>query len=332
MNKVLVIGMGQLGKCIRDAYQVYLKNLSDSESPVISIDFATRMPEDNTIIDMDITDKDDFLKVVKDKGYTFIVNCAAYTNVNSANSNDEKTQLECMRLNRDCLRHIAEFCEDNGCNLIHVSTDYVFSGRDGLVRENSQNFHPMNFYGKSKREGEDILPRYMGVKGKYMIIRTSSLYSQYGSNFVKTMIKKFEANENVSVIIDNVSSPTNANDFAHMIVNHILVPFGKGEKEIENGAWHFTNEGVISWYDFAQAILEEYIKNIGPSTSKIIATDSETVMNAAADRGEVVVDRPMASILSKDKLKSEGYEIKYWKTSLNEFFVSQYNTLANEGK
>lgn len=332
MNKVLVIGMGQLGKCIRDAYQSYLKNLPGGETPVVTIDFATRTPEDDTVIAMDITDKNDFLKVVENKDYSFIVNCAAYTNVNGANNENDKTHLECMRVNRDCLRHVAEFCEDNGCNLIHVSTDYVFSGRDGLVRENSQAFHPMNIYGKSKRDGEEVLPKYMGVNGKYMIIRTSSLYSQYGNNFVKTMIKKFEANETVSVIIDNVSSPTNANDFAHMIVNHILVPFGKGEKEIKNGAWHFTNEGIISWYDFAHTILEEYIKNVGPSTSKIIATDSETVMNAAADRGEVVAVRPMASILSKDKLKSEGYEIKYWKSSLNEFFISQYNTITNEGK
>lgn len=332
MNKVLVIGMGQLGKCIRDAYQSYLENLSDGETPVVTIDFATRTPEDDTVIAMDITDKNDFLKVVENKDYSFIVNCAAYTNVNGANNENDKTRLECMRVNRDCLRHVAEFCENNWCNLIHVSTDYVFSGRDGLVRENSQAFHPMNIYGKSKRDGEEVLPKYMGVNGKYMIIRTSSLYSQYGNNFVKTMIKKFEANETVSVIIDNVSSPTNANDFAHMIVNHILVPVGKGEKEIKNGAWHFTNEGIISWYDFAHTILEEYIKNVGPSTSKIIATDSETVMNAATDRGEVVAARPMASILSKDKLKNEGYEIKYWKSSLNEFFVSQYNTITNEGK
>lgn len=332
MNKVLVIGMGQLGKCIRDAYQSYLNILPVGESPVITIDFATRTPKDDSTISMDITDKDDFLKVVKDKGYTFIVNCSAYTNVNGANDKNKKAYNECMKVNRDCLRHVSEFCEDTGCNLIHVSTDYVFSGRDGFMKETSQIFHPMNVYGKSKRYGEDIIQKHMGVNGKYMIIRTSSLYSQYGNNFVKTMIKKFEANENVTVIMDNVSSPTNANDFAQMIVNHILVPFGKGEKEIKNGIWHFTNEGVISWYDFAYAILEEYIKNIGPSTSKIIATDSETVINAAAARGEVVVDRPIASILSKDKFKRDGYEIKYWKSSLNEFFVSQYNTETNESK
>ena len=114
------------------------------------------------------------------------------------------------------------------------------------------------------------------------------------------------------------------NFLLNLYFNHILVPFGKGKKEITNGSWHFTNEGVISWYDFAYAILEEYIKNVGPSTSNIIATDSETVMKAAADRGEVIVKRPVASILSKDKLKNEGYEIKYWKSSLNEFFISQY--------
>ncbi len=326
MNKVLVVGMGQLGKCIRDAYQAYLKNLPDGESPVITIDFASRTPEDDNVIALDITNKDNFLKVVNGKGYKFIINCSAFTNVNGANEKNEKAYTECMIVNKYCLRHVAEFCEYTGCNLIHVSTDYVFSGRDGFMRENSYNFHPVNVYGKSKIEGEEIISKYMGVNGKYMIIRTSSLYSQYGNNFVKTMIKKFEANENVTVITDNVSSPTNANDFAHMIVNHILVPFGKGEKEIKNGSWHFTNEGVISWYDFAYAILEEYIKNIGPSTSKVIATDSETVMKAATDRGEVIVKRPVASILSKDKLKSEGYEIKYWKSSLNEFFVSQYKT------
>ena len=154
MTKVLVIGMGQLGKCVRDAYQAYLKNVNGNST--VSIDFATRTPEDDSVIKLDITDKEEFLSVVNGKNYKIIVNCAAYTDVNQAEKDDEDTHTQCMKLNRDCLRHVAEFCEDNSCNLIHISTDYVFSGLDGYTRENCQVFHPMNVYGKSKREGEDI--------------------------------------------------------------------------------------------------------------------------------------------------------------------------------
>ena len=326
MTKVLVIGMGQLGKCVRDAYQAYLKNVNGNST--VSIDFATRTPEDDSVIKLDITDKEEFLSVVNGKNYKIIVNCAAYTDVNQAEKDDEYTHTQCMKLNRDCLRHVAEFCEDNSCNLIHISTDYVFSGLDGYTRENCQVFHPMNVYGKSKREGEDMLPKYMGVNGKYMIIRTSSLYSQYGKNFVLTMINKFRANENVNVVVDVVSSPTNANDFADMLLNHIIVPYSKGEREFKTGAWHFTNEGAISWYDFAQSILEYYKQNVGKTSSVVIATDTET-MNKGNNNPVV---RPFASLVAKDKLKQEGYNIKYWKESLNEFFVSQYNTATNEGK
>ena len=326
MTKVLVIGMGQLGKCVRDAYQAYLKNVNGNST--VSIDFATKTPKDDSVIKLDITDKEEFLSVVNGKNYKIIVNCAAYTDVNQAEKDDENTHTQCMKLNRDCLRHVAEFCEDNSCNLIHISTDYVFSGLDGYTRENCQVFHPMNVYGKSKREGEDMLPKYMGVNGKYMIIRTSSLYSQYGKNFVLTMINKFRANENVNVVVDVVSSPTNANDFADMILNHIIVPYSKGEREFKNGAWHFTNEGAISWYDFAQNILEYYKQNVGKTSSVVIATDTET-MNKGNNNPVV---RPFASLVAKDKLKQEGYNIKYWKESLNEFFVSQYNTATNEGK
>lgn len=324
MDKVLVIGMGQLGNCIRDAYKSYLNNL-DGANQAVLLDFASRTPKDESVIKLDITDKYDFLNTVSNKGYQFIVNCSAFTDVNDAENGDDITREKCMKLNRDCLQHVSEFCEKESCNLIHISTDYVFDGNTGLKREDSQEFNPKNVYGSSKRDGEEVIHRYMGVKGKYMIIRTSSLYSQYGKNFVLTMINKFNSNKDVNVVIDNISSPTNANDFAHMILNHILIPYANGLKEIDNGVWHFSNEGAISWYDFAQSILSCYKKYIRQTSSRVLATDTETMIATASKKGIIIPNRPFASVIAKDKFKKEGYEIKYWKDSLNEFFTSQLN-------
>lgn len=323
MIKVLVIGMGQLGKCIKDSYVRYVKSL-DGNNPSFVIDFATNEPETEDVMQLDITNKEQFKEFCDNGGYKFIINCAAYTNVNAANT---KAGAQLSKLiNRDALVHMADWCESNACNLVHISTDYVFSGRDGIMKENDQSFHPLSIYGKTKKEGEDVIPKYMGVSGKYMIIRTSSLYSQYGTNFVLTMLNKFHNNEDVTVIVDGVSSPTNANDLADCIVNHIILKTITGEREIKNGAYHFTNEGCISWYDFAQEILEQYNRIGGASTSQVFPTDTPTMMENATANGGVVAERPVASMVAKDKFKSEGYNIRYWKQSLIEYFNTQLHT------
>ena len=320
MIKVLVIGMGQLGQCVRDAYVKYLAN---NESPAYTVDFATANPKSADVIKLDITNKEEFENICNAGKYSYILNCAAYTNVALAESYDETEQNKCNKINHECLRYVADWCECNSCNLIHISTDFVFGGNDGLYRENSSSYTPLNYYGRSKLKGEEMIAQNMGVNAKYMIIRTSSVYSQYGSNFVLTMLKKFMANEDVEVLIDNVSSPTNANDFAHCLVNHVLHGFASGERKIQNGAYHFSNEGCISWFDFANEILDQYIANGASTTSRVIATDSEEMHRKSEKAGKRPVVRPFSSMLAKDKFKKEGYNIPYWKPSLKEYFISQ---------
>ncbi len=282
MNKlnILVTGAnGQLGKCIQD--------------------FSQRLPEDKglfffTDIDtLDICDAGQVeQRVVRDK-IDVIVNAAAYTAVDKAEDNI----AEAYRINRDAVDNLAKCSKRHGAYLVHISTDYVFAGNECRPHREEDPLSPHSVYGKSKAEGEQAI-RDSGCNAT--VIRTSWLYSEYGHNFVKTMLKLGEERERVSVVYDQVGAPTYAGDLASAIWRVIE----KNGKKSGMDIYHFANKGSISWFDFAQAIME-----IGGRRCIVDAILSENYPAKAP--------RPACSLFDLSKIENEtGMAIPYWRDSL----------------
>lgn len=221
------------------------------------------------------------------------INCAAYTAVDKAEDDRELAML----VNHTAVEYLAKTCEKYNSLLIHISTDYVFSGKHYKPYEETDPVYPESFYGESKLKGEEAV---LGNCKKSVIIRTSWLYSSYGSNFVHTMIRLGMERDSLGVVADQVGTPTYAADLAIAIMSVITDYDNKREREI----YHFSNEGAISWYDFAKAIMQ--IKNIDCKVNPIQSKDFPA--KAA---------RPFYSVLNKTKIKEHyNLEIPYWKESL----------------
>ena len=223
----------------------------------------------------------------------FCINCAAYTAVDRA----EEEKVLAFQVNGEAVGVLAAICKEKHSKFLHISTDYVFDGKEN--KPYSENFptHPLNIYGASKLEGEK---QAIQLNPEAVIIRTSWLYSAYGKNFVKTMMKLLTEKTDIRVVNDQFGSPTYAADLAEAIMKII------SSNEWIPGIFHFSNEGVISWYDFATGI-KEITKNNG---ILIPITTSEFPSKA---------ERPMFSALDKTKIQGKYHiQLKNWKESLSE--------------
>lgn len=244
--------------------------------------------------ELDITDKTSLFEFVSENKTDVIINCAAYTAVEKAEDEFEKADL----LNRQAVGYLARAAAENNAVLIHISTDYIFHGDKNLPYTEEDPADPLGVYGTTKLRGEEEIKR-SGCRA--LIFRTAWLYSPYGNNFVKTMMRLTSEKESVKVVFDQVGSPTYAEDLARAIFKITEEDMIKGNE----GIYNFTNEGVCSWYDFAVEIAAE----AGNRNCRITPCRSEEFPSK--------VKRPAFSVLDKAKIKRTfGISIPYWKDSL----------------
>ena len=278
MRNILVTGgKGQLGLSLR---------CISKEFPDYSFDFMD-------IEEMDITDKESISNILKAKDYFAVINCAAFTAVDLAEGKKEMAHL----LNVYGVRNLVEAANETNTHLIHISTDYVFGGNGNTPFKPYDEPNPNSVYGKSKLEGERQIMQVS--KSGFIIIRTSWLYSEEGNNFLKTMINIGQTKDSVSVIYDQVGTPTYAGDLARAIIL-CLDKINNNSREI----FHFSNEGVCSWYDFAKEIMEEM--SLQCKVLPILTSQYPTPAK-----------RPYYSVLNKDDIKNYlSIEIPHWKNAL----------------
>ena len=250
---------------------------------------------------LDITDADAVKRIVKENGVRCVVNCAAYTNVDKA----ESDEALCRRLNADAPRILAGTMKEAGGLLVHVSTDYVFGGDpyNTPCRED-QKGTPTGVYGMTKLEGE----RNVQASGcDYVILRTAWLYSEFGRNFVKTMLNLTATKPSLKVVFDQVGTPTYAYDLA-LAIKTVLADYTAENPNAgysKAGIYHFSNEGVCSWYDFTKMIAE------------ISGHKACDIRPCHSNEFPSKVVRPSYSVLDKTKIKKTfGVEVPYWTDSL----------------
>lgn len=243
--------------------------------------------------ELDITNREAVKQFVADNEIDGIVNCAAYTAVDKAESNEQLCDL----LNHVAPGYLAEAVEQRGGWLIQVSTDYVFDGTNHTPYQETDPVCPNSVYGRTKLAGEQAAQQ---ACSRTMIIRTAWLYSTFGNNFVKTMIRLGNEKPELGVIFDQIGTPTYARDLAVTI-------FAAINQGINPGVYHFSNEGVISWYDFTKAIH----RIAGITTCHVRPLHTSEYPTPAA--------RPHYSVLDKTKIKQTyGIEVPYWEESLRE--------------
>lgn len=277
--KILVTGAnGQLGNELRNVLEEKLSGMT------LYTDIA----------ELDLTDGKAVEKYMLDNEVTHIVNCAAYTNVDRA----EEDKLLCASINVNAVKNIANAADQIGAKIIHISTDYVFDGKAYRPYKESDKVNPISQYGTTKRAGETAL---LALAPESVIIRTAWLYSPYGKNFVKTMIRLGREMKELRVVCDQIGTPTYARDLANAIYRILTSP------QWVSGIYHFTDEGVCSWYDFTKAIH----KIAGINSCKVEPILSEDYPTAAT--------RPFYSVLDKTRIKATyGVEIPYWEDSLRD--------------
>jgi len=276
---VLVTGsMGQLGSEIKELSSNYNYNFF----------FTTRD-------DIDITSKDSIKEFCQTNSINVIINCAAYTAVDKAQSDIENADL----VNRKAVKKLSIVAKELNIKLIHISTDYVFDGKNFKPYVEEFQTNPQSVYGKTKLDGENELLDINPLNS--IIIRTSWVYSYYGNNFVKTMLRLGKEKEELGVIFDQVGTPTYAKDLAITILD--IIP------QIENSKveiYNYSNEGVLSWYDFAKEIMK-----MAKLDCKVKAIETYQYPTPAK--------RPHFSLLNKSKIKSKfNLEIPYWKDGLDD--------------
>ena len=278
MKTILITGSnGQLGNEIR--------LLSESYSNVYDFIFTD-------VAELDITNIDDLHRFFDYNKIDFIVNCAAYTAVDRA---EDDVEL-CFKINCDAVENLAKIAVQYNSAIIHISTDYVFDGKNYIPYNETMPVNPASVYGKSKAAGEAILQE---ICPEAIIIRTSWLYSSFGNNFVKTMLRLGKEHPTLNVVFDQIGTPSYAADLAVAIMK--IIDFEK----YTAGIYHFSNEGAISWYDFAKSI--HRIAEI--KTCCLSPIDSKDFPARAP--------RPFYSVLNKSKIKQTyNIEIPYWEDSL----------------
>ena len=282
---VLVTGAnGQLGQSIQSIAGSY---------PDIQFVFCSSS-------DLDITNKENCVFVFDKSNPDYCINAAAYTAVDKAESESEKAHL----VNVIGAKNLAEACNDFGVTLIHISTDFVFDGNKSLPYTEEDATNPQSIYGQTKLDGESAIQK---IINNYFIIRTSWVYSQFGNNFMKTILRLAKERKSLNIVSDQIGTPTNAIDLAEAILK---ITLSKGEDLGDAfGIYNFSNEGECSWYDFAKKILE--INNINIDLQPILTTSYPTPAK-----------RPKYSVLNKSKIKNRfGIEIKSWEESLETIVI-----------
>ena len=286
MKRILVTGAnGQLGNEMR----IIAKNSSD-----IYLFTDINQVEGVETTFLDITDLEAVQQCVFDNNIDVIVNCAAYTNVDAAETNEELAE----KLNAVAPKNLAKAIKEVGGLLVQISTDYVFGKELYNVpcREDQQGT-PTGVYGKSKLHGEQNI---IEIGGNYVIIRTAWLYSEFGKNFCKTMMNLTSTKSQLNVVFDQVGTPTYAYDLAKAIV--VIIDKIDGT---QTGVYHYSNEGVCSWFDFTKMIAEYN------------GTTACDILPCHSDEFPSPVKRPAYSVLDKTKIKKVfGIEIPYWTDSL----------------
>ena len=276
MNNILVTGAnGQLGS-----------ELKDLASSFTDYNFLF-----TDASDLDITAHDEVRKFIEINNINVIINCAAYTAVDKAESEPELANA----INHLAVSNFAQIAKEKNIKLIHISTDYVFDGTNHKPYVETDIPNPQSVYGKTKLDGE-LAMRKINPSNS-IIIRTSWVYPRFGNNFIETMLRLAETRDEISVVADQIGTPTNAADLAEAILN-ILPKISNETVEL----FHYSNEGVCSWYDFAKAIFEIDKININPINSNQYSTKSQ---------------RPFYSVLNKSLIKNTyDVEILHWRNSL----------------
>ena len=282
MNILITGANGQLGNEMR----IVSKGSSDN---YIFTDVA----------ELDITNPNAVMNFIKDNEVKVVVNCAAYTNVDKAEDDETTAEL----LNAQAVEYLAKACKENDATLIHISTDYVFGGNEGNTpRKENEPVNPTGAYGRTKLHGEQAIEK---VGCKHIIIRTAWLYSEFGNNFVKTMRKLTAERDSLKVVFDQVGTPTYALDLANTIEVFIeKLKIVNSQLSIVNSIYNYSNEGVISWYDFAKEICE-------------LSGNVCDIQPCHSDEFPSKVKRPSYSVLDKTKIKNKlNITIPHWKESL----------------
>lgn len=277
MVKVLVTGgRGQLAKCIKMASKRRADlNISFEDSSLFDITNSSQMR----------------VYLSKNKDFEFLINCAAYTNVDLAEKNKDKA----YQVNAEGAEKLAKICKEFNIKLVHISTDFVFDGSSTRPYKETDLPNPSSVYGASKLQGEkNIMERL----SSYFIIRTSWLYSEFGSNFVKTILRLADTQKEIKVVSDQIGSPTNAHDLADFLLEIISI------NSTNYGTYHFSNTGETSWYGFAKEVFR--ICNVSADLRPISSSAYASLAN-----------RPKYSVLDTKKgKKTFNINSDYWVDSL----------------
>ena len=284
MNNILVTGStGQLG--------------SDVVKELLKRGYSTLSPNRS---ELNLCSEDSIRNYILNSNCEAIVHCAAYTQVDKAE--DEKDL--CIKINATATKHIAKCAKILDIPMIYISTDYVFDGtKDGKYTENDET-NPINIYGESKLAGEKYVQE---ILDKYYIVRTSWVFNINGKNFIETMLRLSKANNQLSIVNDQIGSPTYTKDLSRLLVDML--------ETSKYGLYHATNEGYCSWYEFANTIFK--LANINIDIKAINS-------NEYASRAK----RPMNSKLSKDKLIEYGFKpLPHWEDALKDYLIRRGDLL-----
>ena len=282
--RILITGAyGQLGKTLHD-------KISEGRLDGHDVMLADINGTFNTL---DITDRDDVEHMIKEHNIDTVINCAAYTDVEKA----EDEEYTAYSVNCLGVKNLAEVLKSTGGRLIHISTDYVYDGQRSTPYKENMLTLPLNAYGRTKLEGERAIEE-TGVD--HVILRTSWLYSKYGKNFVKTMLGRLQSNEPVTIVSDQIGSPTYAPDLADMIIDIV------NDREV-HGVLHCSNEGCCSWYDLTMAI-------------KIMIGSESNVRPCNSAYINMKAKRPSYSVMDKTGLlMATNKTMPHWMESLKTF-------------
>ncbi|SEK77917.1 dTDP-4-dehydrorhamnose reductase [Aquimarina amphilecti] len=276
MKNILITGgKGQLASCIKDR-ENHIKNYN-----FLYVDYD----------ELDITSEKEVVTFFEINDIAYCINCAAYTAVDKAESEIDLA----TRVNELGVSNLVKSCKSSNAVFIQISTDFVFEGSQSIPYTEEDNTNPIGIYGLTKLKGEKAA---LSLE-KHFILRTSWLYSEHGNNFMKTMIRLGKEKDQLNVVCDQIGTPTYAGDLADFILKLII---GKSSKAF--GLYHYSNEGVASWYDFAKAIFQESNTSI-----KVLPINTEAYPTPAK--------RPSFSVMDKIKIKEVfKIEIPYWRDSL----------------
>ncbi len=296
--KVLVTGVaGQLGHDVMNelakrGYEGIGSDIKDTYSGIPDGTAVVTMP----YVPMDITDKASVEKVLKEVNPDVVVHCAAWTAVDLAEEEDKKETVR--KVNAEGTRNIALVCKDLDCKMVYISTDYVFDGQGTAPWEpDCKDYKPLNVYGETKLEGELAVSENLE---KYFIVRIAWVFGKNGKNFIKTMLNLGKTHDTLTVVDDQIGTPTYTYDLARLLVDMLETD--------KYGKYHVTNEGgYISWYDFAKEIFRQAGVNV-------------EVVPVTAEEYKAKAKRPYNSRMSKEKLTANGFKrLPTWQDALKRY-------------